>query len=154
METELTALQQDVTYLMDRTAISDCIARHARGCDRHDSELIKTTYHSDGVDEHGNVTNLGVEYGDWANRTHASTSRVHTHNITTHSCEIDGDNAHAESYVIVGAAKSRRPHRSVHQRSICRPTGAAGQTVAHSSSQIDGRGDVSGRRVGATVVIL
>ncbi|MGO9507506.1 MAG: nuclear transport factor 2 family protein [Mycobacterium sp.] len=101
METELTALRQDVAYLMDRTAIVDCIARHARGCDRHDSELITTAYHSDGIDEHGNVTNLGVEYGDWANRTHASTSRVHTHNITTHSCEIDGDNAHAESYVIV-----------------------------------------------------
>jgi SnoaL-like domain len=26
---------------------------------------------------------------------------VHTHNITTHSCEIDQDTAHAESYVIV-----------------------------------------------------
>lgn len=26
---------------------------------------------------------------------------MHTHNITTHTCEIDGDTAHAESYVIV-----------------------------------------------------
>jgi hypothetical protein len=26
---------------------------------------------------------------------------VHTHNITTHTCEIDGDTAHAESYVNV-----------------------------------------------------
>ena len=28
-------------------------------------------------------------------------SQVHTHNITTHTCEIDGDAAYAESYVIV-----------------------------------------------------
>jgi len=28
-------------------------------------------------------------------------SQVHTHNITTHTCEIDGDTAHCESYVLV-----------------------------------------------------
>ncbi|HXY64409.1 MAG TPA: nuclear transport factor 2 family protein [Mycobacterium sp.] len=101
METELTAVKRDVAYLMDRTTIMDCIAGHARGCDRHDLDLIAAAYHGDGIDEHGSMTNLGAEYGDWANRTHAATSQVHTHNITTHSCEIDGDNAHAESYVIV-----------------------------------------------------
>ena len=101
METELTAVRRDVAYLMDRTAIMDCIAGHARGCDRHDVDLITAAYHCDGIDEHGNVTNLGAAYGDWANRTHAATSQVHTHNITTHSCEIEGDTAHAESYVIV-----------------------------------------------------
>ena len=101
MGTELDSLRRDVAYLMDRTAIVDCIAAHARGCDRHDVDLITAAYHPDGVDEHGWVTNVGVEYGDWANRTHAATSQVHTHNITTQSCEIEGDTAHAESYVIV-----------------------------------------------------
>jgi SnoaL-like domain len=101
MGTELESLRRDVGYLMDRLAIADCIATHARGCDRHDVDLIRAAYHPDGIDEHGWVTNLGVEYGDWANRTHASTSQVHTHNITTHNCEIDGDTAHAESYVMV-----------------------------------------------------
>ena len=94
-------LQKDVRYLLDRTEILDCIAGHARGCDRHDIDLITSAYHSDGVDEHGHETNAGPQYGAWANATHAETSRVHTHNITTHSCEIDGDSAHAESYVIV-----------------------------------------------------
>jgi SnoaL-like domain len=97
----LDALQQDVRYLMDRTAILDCIARHARGCDRHDLDLIASAYHIDGVDEHGHDINPGPQYGAWANATHAETSQVHTHNITTHSCEIDGDTAHAESYAIV-----------------------------------------------------
>jgi SnoaL-like domain len=101
MGTELDSLRRDLGYLMDRLAITDCIAAHARGCDRHDVDLITAAYHPDGVDEHGWVTNAGVEYGDWANRTHAATSRVHTHNITTHNCEIDGDTAHAESYAIV-----------------------------------------------------
>jgi SnoaL-like domain len=97
----LDTLQRDVRFLMDRTAILDCVARHARGCDRHDVDLITAAYHADGVDEHGHSVNHGSEYGAWANATHAETSRVHTHNITTHSCDIDGDTAHAESYVIV-----------------------------------------------------
>jgi SnoaL-like protein len=94
-------LAQDVRYLMDRTQIFDCISRHARGCDRHDVDLITSAYHADGVDEHGHAINSGPDYGEWANETHAETSRVHTHNITTHTCEVDGDIAHAESYVIV-----------------------------------------------------
>jgi hypothetical protein len=97
----LEALKKDVRYLMDRTEILDCVSRHARGCDRHDIDLITSAYHGDGVDEHGHVVNSGPDYGRWANEVHAETSRVHTHNITTHTCVIDGDTAHAESYVIV-----------------------------------------------------
>ena len=101
VDADLGTLARDVRYLMDRTEILDCISRHARGCDRHDIDLITSTYHADGVDEHGDAVNSGPGYGGWANESHAATSRVHTHNITTHTCEIDGDTAHAESYVIV-----------------------------------------------------
>ena len=101
VDTGFDALQKNVRYLMDRAEILDCISRHARGCDRHDVDLIASAYHADGVDEHGHAVNSGPAYGDWANKTHAETSRVHTHNITTHTCEVDGDAAHAESYVIV-----------------------------------------------------
>ncbi|BBY90419.1 hypothetical protein MGALJ_00880 [Mycobacterium gallinarum] len=101
VDADLDALARDVRYLMDRSEILDCISRHARGCDRHDIDLITSAYHADGVDEHGDAVNPGPGYGGWANEAHASTSRVHTHNITTHTCEIDGDTAHAESYAIV-----------------------------------------------------
>jgi len=99
VDADVATLARDVRYLMDRTLILDCISRHARGCDRHDNDLITAAYRSDGVDEHGYAINPGPEYGAWANETHAETSRVHTHNITTHTCEIDGDTAHTESYV-------------------------------------------------------
>ena len=98
---DIASMRREVRYLRDRTDILDCINRHARGCDRHDIDLISSTYHQDGVDEHGNVVNPGPEYGEWANTAHAASSQVHTHNITTHTCEIDGDTAHAESYVNV-----------------------------------------------------
>src|SRR5262245_45722543 len=96
-------LQRDVRYLMDRTAIMDVIARHARGHDRHDVELLSSTYHDDGVDEHGHAINTGGRrYAEWANAAHSAGSKLHLHNVTTHICEIDGDVAHCESYVLVG----------------------------------------------------
>lgn len=99
--TDLDQLKRDVQYLLDRAAIVDCVAAHARGCDRHDVELLASTYLDDGVDVHGATVNAGPDYATWANAVHAATSQNHLHNITTHTCEIDGDEAHAESYVLV-----------------------------------------------------
>lgn len=98
---ELKELQQNVNYLMDRQAILDCIYSHARGHDRHDTRIITDAYHEDGFDEHGKVIKPGPEYADWINPAHASGSQNHLHNITTHTVEIDGNSAHAESYVLV-----------------------------------------------------
>lgn len=98
---ELRELRVRVQRLEDRASILDCVATHARGCDRHDVELLASSYHDDGVDEHGATINLGPDYPAWANAVHAATSDAHLHHITTHTCEIDGDEAHAESYTIV-----------------------------------------------------
>jgi ketosteroid isomerase-like protein len=101
MDDELTQLKAEVRYLKDRVEIQDCIARHARGHDRHDADLLTSTYHDDAVDEHGHTVNAGPAYAAWANQTHAASSASHLHNLTTHLCEIDGDTAHCESYVMV-----------------------------------------------------
>ena len=97
----LEKLARDVQYLMDRQAIYDVIASHARGHDRHDVDLLTNAYHEDGVDEHGHAINPGPAYAEWANAVHSAGATLHTHNITTHLCEIDGNVAHCESYVIV-----------------------------------------------------
>ena len=99
---DIEQLARDVQYLKDRRAIEDCINRHARGHDRFDLEIMTDCYHADGVDEHGFAVNEGPVYGEWANKIHADGSRLTLHNITSHTCEIDGDTAHAESYVLVG----------------------------------------------------
>ncbi|NML07072.1 nuclear transport factor 2 family protein [Sphingomonas sp. G-3-2-10] len=98
----ITQLQRDVRYLNDRLQIQDVIASQARGHDRLDADIITAAYHPDGVDEHGYAINAGPAYAEWANRVHAQGSLLHLHNITTHLCEIDGDIAHCESYVLVG----------------------------------------------------
>ena len=98
---DLSQLQQKIDYLMDRQAILDCVAMHARGHDRHDADIITAAYHDDGYDEHGKAINPGPAYAAWINPVHAAGSQNHLHNITTHTVEIDGDTAHAESYVLV-----------------------------------------------------
>jgi hypothetical protein len=100
MEDELATLRREVGYLKDRTAILDCVMRQSRGHDRHDLELMTDVYHHDAVDEHGPVVKAAADYGEYANAAHTSVFIDHLHNITTHTCEIDGEVAHAESYVI------------------------------------------------------
>lgn len=103
MKVDIDQLAQDVQFLMDRRAIDDCIHSHARGHDRFDVDLLTSAYHPDGVDEHGSAAiHKGPNYAEWANAIHAGGSQLCLHNITTHTCEIDGDTAHSESYVIVG----------------------------------------------------
>lgn len=97
---ELEQLRRDVRYLQDRLAILDCVNSQARGHDRHDVELMTRVYFDDAIDEHGPNVIVGPEYGEWANETHSAVFEDHLHNITTHTCEIDGDVAHCESYVL------------------------------------------------------
>ncbi len=85
-------LEKRLAYLEDRTAILDCIARNARGCDRQDSEMLGASYHIDGIDEHGFHINPGPDYPAWANAAHSA--------MSPHLCEIHFDEAYAESYVI------------------------------------------------------
>ena len=96
----LEPLFKDVQYLLDRLAIRDCAVRHARGCDRYDSALLAGAYHADGLDEHGFAINPGPKYPEWANAAHAERFQTHTHNVFQQVCEIDGDVAHCETYVI------------------------------------------------------
>ena len=99
-------VRRDLQYLKDRLAILDCISTLSRGTDRHDVDQMTNAFHPDGWDHHGNTVVAGPEFGESMNATHAAGSQQTMHNITTHTCEIDGDVAHAESYVM-GAILNR-----------------------------------------------
>jgi hypothetical protein len=99
-EDRLAALEGKVQELMDRQAIFDCIKRNSRGNDRFDIELVTGSYHADGLHELGDKRISGLEYGKHANTSHGAICDVNLHNVTMHNCEIEGDTAHAESYVI------------------------------------------------------
>ncbi len=91
-----------VRLLKDRQDILDCITREARGRDRHDVALTGSSYWDDGLDQHGPNITPATAYPDRANAGHAMFFAATSHNITNHACEIDGDTAHCETYVVGG----------------------------------------------------
>jgi SnoaL-like domain len=93
-------LAPELQYLLDRLAIQDCVYRYSRGLDRHDETILAGVFHPDAVDNHGDFVGYIPEFVSWGNALHEASYRGHTHNITCHTAEIDGDVAHAESYVI------------------------------------------------------
>ena len=96
----LAELERKVQYLADRQEILDCIIRNARGNDRFDAELTSSSYHQDGFPVLGPQQNPGSKVGEQAKLGYAAGCESSLHNVTMHSCDIDGDVAHAESYVI------------------------------------------------------
>lgn len=99
-EDRLAQLERKVHYLTDRQEIYDCLVRTSRGNDRFDEDLIVGSYHPDALHELGRNFIPGPDYGAYANASHAAICDVNMHAVTMHSCDIDGDVAHAESYVI------------------------------------------------------
>lgn len=92
------SLQREVRRLRDRQEILDCVNAYARGLDRLDADLLRKTFHTDGIDNHGPFIGTVDQFVPWAIEIESSFEWTH-HGCTTHSCEIDGDVAHAESYV-------------------------------------------------------
>jgi hypothetical protein len=91
------ALEPRLRQLADRLDIVDCLHRYARGMDRLDRELVRSAYHDDAVDDHVAFVGPADDFIDWAFEYHATQVR-HQHYVTNHSIELDGDEAHVETY--------------------------------------------------------
>lgn len=104
MSDELEELRATVRAMKDRQDVIDCIQRESRARDRHDIAQIASCWWDDGVDEHGPSINLAPDYPARANAGHQAFFRQTSHNITNHLCELDGDTAYCESYVMGGLA--------------------------------------------------
>ncbi|MGH2849678.1 MAG: nuclear transport factor 2 family protein, partial [Solirubrobacteraceae bacterium] len=92
-------LEAQVQQLLDRQEIRDCVNRYARALDRHDDELLASVFHPDAIDNHGPWVGGRTDFVKWANHECHSHLDAHMHHLTTHTCEIDGDMAHTETYV-------------------------------------------------------
>ena len=84
----------------DRRAIRDCVFAYAHAVDRHDEDRIAAVFHPDAIDDHGRYVGGVAGFVAWVNQVHATNEEGHAHNVTTHCCDVDGDTAHAESYVL------------------------------------------------------
>ncbi|MFI4979337.1 MAG: nuclear transport factor 2 family protein [Nevskiales bacterium] len=102
-ETEQAGLRR----LLDRQAIQDCLHRYTRGVDRLDREMLLSAYHADAIDDHGAFVGKPADFADWALPHHREHQKHTSHLILNHSCELDDDTAHSETYCLyIGVNRS------------------------------------------------
>jgi hypothetical protein len=99
----MTDTDRAVRELLDRQAIHDCLMRYSRGVDRLDRELLLSVYHEDAIDDHGMFVGSPQEFADWVIGMHSATHLSHQHCLFNHSCDLDGDVAHTETYYMFAA---------------------------------------------------
>ena len=93
---KLTSLEQ----LLDRQQISDCLVRFCRGVDRFDRALFLSAFHADAVVSAGDFVGDPVALYAWASELHEQGQSATHHNLLNHSCDLNGDVAHSETYYL------------------------------------------------------
>jgi len=89
-----------LAQLLDRQAISDCLVRFSRGMDRFDRALFLSAFHTDAVISAGDFVGGPANAYDWASELHELGQSATQHNLLNHSCDLDGDTAHCETYYL------------------------------------------------------
>jgi hypothetical protein len=87
-------------HQLERQDILDCLIRFSRGMDRFDRELFLSAFHSDAVIAAGEFVGNPVALYDWASKLHEQGQSSTHHNLLNHTCDIDGDLAHTETYYL------------------------------------------------------
>ena len=89
-----------VAQLLDRQDILDCLVRFSRGMDRFDKSLFLSAFHSDAIIAAGEFVGSPFKLYEWARKLHERGQSATHHNLLNHSCDIDGDTAHTETYYL------------------------------------------------------
>lgn len=93
-------MTQRLRMLLERQEILDCLIRFSRGMDRLDREIFLSAFHADAVIAAGPFVGGPVELYDWASRLHAQGQSATHHNLLNHTCDIEGEVAHTETYYL------------------------------------------------------
>lgn len=86
--------------LLDRQDILDCLVRFSRGMDRFDRDLFLSAFHRDATISAGEFVGGPEALYEWASELHAAGQSATQHDLLNHSCDLDGDTAHAETYYL------------------------------------------------------
>jgi hypothetical protein len=96
--------QARLDALLDRQDIYDCLTRMQRATDRFDRDLFLSAFHDDAVIAAGPFVGSARELFDWSAKLQAMAHKSTLHGLLNHSCELDGDTAHTETYYLYIAA--------------------------------------------------
>ena len=89
--------------LLDRQDILDALTRFARGMDRFDRDAFLSAFHDDAEIAAGPFVGQPAALYDWARDLHDHGQSATQHVLLNHSCDLDGDTAHTETYYLFAA---------------------------------------------------
>jgi hypothetical protein len=95
--------------MIDRQEIWQVLQRYARGLDRLDRQLVRSCYFDDAIEDHGAYVGRPDDFIEWANESTLLFLNTH-HGLMNHYCEIEGDDAHAETYYLFIGVAEKPPH--------------------------------------------
>jgi hypothetical protein len=91
--------ESQMAELHDKQCLHDNLMMYCRGADRHDVDLMKSTYWPDSHDDHGGFIGNGQA---WADAAYAWHDKIYScnHHVTNVLSEIEGNRANRESMFI------------------------------------------------------
>jgi hypothetical protein len=92
-------LEQTVLALLDKQEIHETLMRYCRGIDRCDEELLRSVYHPDATDNHGQFVGKASDFIPWALKSLARDINT-KHYVTNEYIDLRGDVAFVESYLL------------------------------------------------------
>lgn len=95
----MTVTSDRLQTLLDKEEIRERIYAFCRGVDRRDWDLVRSTYHPDGFDDHGPYRGDVNGMVDWMSERHM-TLTTSMHVVGNILIEITGDRAIVESYFL------------------------------------------------------
>jgi hypothetical protein len=96
--------------LLARQDIWGVILKYARGLDRLDHEMVRSCYWDDAIDDHHGYVGGPDYFIDVTFAGARAMSHVQHHGLSNHVCEIDGDDAHCETYYTFIGNNIEPPH--------------------------------------------
>lgn len=109
-----------LVHLLDRQDILDCLTRFSRGMDRFDRELFLAAFHPDAIIAAGDFVGGPEALYEWASAMHEEGQSATHHNLLNHTCDIDGDVAHTETYYLYATRNRDETNWLAHGRYLDR----------------------------------
>jgi len=102
--------ERQLQDLVDRQEIWSLLLRYGRGLDRRDWALVRGCYWDDAIDDHHSFVGTPDEFVRWAFAGFKAGYHVQHHGLNNHLLELQGDNAHSETYYTFIAYNHEAPH--------------------------------------------
>ncbi|MBW8783872.1 MAG: nuclear transport factor 2 family protein [Novosphingobium sp.] len=112
--------ETELRQLLEKQRIWECLLRYTRGMDRLDRELTLSAYHDGAMEDHGAVIAPYDQFVDRVLEVHRRDDVATQHYMTNFWCEVDGDAAHAETYMFCYMVKPVAPDICAFGRTVDR----------------------------------